>query len=522
MKNESRTHNSLRNMGIGFATQILNIFLNFISRTIFIKILGVEFLGINGLFSNILLILSLADLGIDSAMIFSLYKPLAINDYKLVNRLVSFYKNVYRIIAIAVAVIGLSLIPFLEYLVNTDRAIPYLQVYYVLFLLNSVVSYLFVYKTSVIEADQKNFLIRLYSVAFEFFKIVAQAILLILTHNYIIYLLLNIIFSIFKNFTLANRTDKLYPFLKEPSEKLDKKTKKQVFENVNSMFLYKIGGVLLNNTDNILISIILGTIWVGYYSNYYLVVTGLTSFTSILFTSISSSVGNLIASSEDVAKRDYCNNRSEVIYKGLTFASFWIYGIGTICLFVLFNDFVSLWLDSSFTLSNPTVLAIVLNFYIAGILSGTTIYRNTTGLFRQIKYIFLYTATINIILSIILGHVYGLAGILFATFIARIVVNFWFEPWMLYKTYFKKKSSEYFVNQMKYFVIIFLSMFMFFYFDSFISSPTLLNFITRATIYFFILNFLFFLLFKNTVEMKLLILKIKPILNFKRLLYKKK
>lgn len=522
MKEESRTRNSLRNMSVGFVAQILNLLLNFISRTLFIKILGVEFLGINGLFSNILLILSLADLGIDSAMIFSLYKPLATKNYIIINSLVSFYKKVYRTIAISVAVIGVALVPFLKYLVNTNQEIPYLEVYYVLFLLNSVVSYLFVYKTSVIEADQKNFLIRIYSVVFEFFKIITQSVFLVLTHNYIIYLLLSIIFSMLKNITLANRANKLYPFLYGPSEKLDRNTKKQIFDNVKSMSFYKIGGVLLNNTDNILISVMLGTIWVGYYSNYYLIITGITSFTSILFTSISSSVGNLIASSDEVVNENTNHDKNEVIYKGLTFVSFWIYGIGTICLFVLFNDFISLWLGHGFSLSTATVMAIVLNFYIAGILSGTTIYRNTTGLFRQIKYIFLYTAAVNLVLSIVLGYFYGMAGILFATFIAKSTVNFWFEPWMLYKTYFKKKSLVYFGDQFKYFLTVFLGMLTISFLDNFVASPTIINFIARAVIYFLILNFIFFMLFKNTIQMEFLLSKIQPIVMSVAHLYKKR
>ncbi|MER2227479.1 MAG: transporter [Carnobacterium sp.] len=513
MKEESRTRNSLRNISVGFTSQILNLILNFVSRTIFIKVLGVEFLGLNGLFSNILLILSLADLGIDSAMIFSLYKPLADKNYPLINALVTFYKKVYQMIAVAVAVIGLSLVPFLGYLINVENNIPYLEIYYIIFLLNSVVSYLFVYKTSVIEADQKNFLIRIYSVAFEFFKIIAQSVLLILTHNYFIYLLLNVIFSLLKNATLAYRANKLYPFLSEPAEKLNGSTKKQIYDNVKSMFMYKIGGVLLNNTDNILISVMLGTIWVGYYSNYYLIITGLTSFTSILFTSLSSSVGNLIASSEMVTNDGQNNGRGEDIYNGLSFVSFWIYGIGAICLFVLFNDFITIWLNASFTLSILTVLAIVLNFYISGILSVTTIYRNTTGLFRDIKYIFLYTATVNLILSVVLGQVIGLPGILIATFIARLVVNFWYEPLMLYKIYFQKKSNGYFFKQIKYFIVLFFSIAVIYGIDSFIASPSFLNFIIRATVYFLVLNVLFFALFKNTNEMKFLLSKINPILT---------
>lgn len=513
MKDESRTRNSIRNISVGVTSQILNLLLNFVSRTIFIKVLGVEFLGINSLFSNILLILSLADLGIDSAMIFSLYKPLATKDYPLVNALVTFYKKVYLVIASAVAIIGLSLVPFLGYLINIDQDIPNLEIYYVVFLLNSVVSYLFVYKTSVIEADQKNFLIRIYSVAFELFKIIAQSIFLILTHNYIIYLVLNVVFSLLKNATLAYQANKLYPFLSEPSQNLDGDTKHQIFENVKSMFMYKIGGVLLNNTDNILISVLLGTIWVGYYSNYYLIIAGLTSFTSILFTSISSSVGNLIASTDQDGEESNSNEKNEFIYKGLTFASFWIYGIGTICLYVLFNDFITIWLNSSFTLSISTVIAIVLNFYISGILSSTVIYRNTTGLFREIKYIFLYTAGLNLVLSVVIGHFLGLTGILIATFIARLIVNFWYEPVMLYKNYFKKNSMPYFMNQLKYFIILFSCMFFIPYVDQFIESPSLMNFILRAVLYFVLLNGIFFILFKNTSEMNFLLSKLTPILT---------
>ena len=197
---ESRTKKSLRNILFSLGNQIVTILLGFVNRSVFIWTLGVGYLGISGLFSDILTMLSLADLGFGVALTYSMYKPLAEHDYDRLAALTGLYRRVYRIIALAVTVIGLALVPFLKYLINLRHPIPYITLYYLMFLANTVASYLVVYKTSILTADQKDYLLKKYQSLFSIGQVVCTTTLLWLTHNYFIYLLIQVIFTYTQNF----------------------------------------------------------------------------------------------------------------------------------------------------------------------------------------------------------------------------------------------------------------------------------------------------------------------------------
>lgn len=183
--NKSRTKNTARNIIFGLTNQILTLLFNFINRTIFIKVLGTEYLGINGLFSDILMMLSMADLGFGTAMVYSFYKPLAENNRCKIAALITFYKKVYNFIALGVAIIGVALVPFLGYIVNLSKPVPYIRIYYLFFLANTVISYLFVYKASIINADQKNYIISKYQLVINFCSMLFQSVFLIITNAFV-------------------------------------------------------------------------------------------------------------------------------------------------------------------------------------------------------------------------------------------------------------------------------------------------------------------------------------------------
>lgn len=499
MTNESRTKNSMKNIFFGIGYQIIILILSFFSRTIFINVLGAEYLGINGLYSNILQVLSLADLGLTSAMTFSLYRPLAEKNYSLITSLMNFFTKIYNYIALAIGILGLSLVPFLNSIVNTNTYIPNIGIFYLLFLSNSVFSYLFISKSTIIIADQRNYLIKKYSLLFEVFKFSLQILVLYLFKSYSTYLIIQLLVTVIKNLYIAKISNTLYPFIKNKSLKLDYKERESIFENVKSMFIYRIGGVILNNTDNIIISSLIGTLYVGLYSNYLLIVNGIRGFTDILFSSIASSIGNLNAVTIKTNNLEKKNN-NEKIYDIINFLSFWIYGFCSICLFVLLNDFISLWIGKEYLFNNLEVLVIVLNFYIPGSLSGTILFRDTTGLFRQTKFIFMFTSIINLILSVILGRNYGLVGILGATLVSRLLTNVWYEPFMLYKNYFKKSALEYFFKQFKYLMFLFLVLTLTLVINTFFNKLNLSNFFFKLAFCVLFSNFMFIIFYKNSKE----------------------
>lgn len=436
----SRTKNSIRNITFSFGYQVLVLILGFINRTIFINILGVNYLGISGLFSDILSMLSLADLGFGVALTYSMYKPLAENDYRRLAGLANLYKKVYRIIALAVSLIGLALVPFLKYLVHLSRPIPNLQLYYILFLANTVASYLVVYKTSILTADQKDYMLSKYRSIFSFFQTVFMTLFLWLTHNYTVYLCVQVFFTYAVNFYCSYIAEKEYPFIKEKVE-LPFSEVKEIFRNLYSVFLYKISGVLLNATDNTLISVLVNTSMVGYYSNYSMIITNVTNLINTLFYSLTASLGNLVV--KEKAERRY------QVFQMIQSVSIILSTI-CICGFTfLIQDFIRLWLGNKFVLDYPILIAIIINFYLSIILLPIWVYREATGLYQQTKYIMVITALINLVLSIWWGQIFGVAGILLASAVARLSTYVWYEPILLFKEYFGISSWIYFRNIIK-------------------------------------------------------------------------
>lgn len=255
MKTNSRTQYAIKNASITTCMQIVNIILGFVSRTIFIYLLNSDYLGVNSLFTNILTVLSFAELGIGNAIVFSLYKPIAENDKKKIQALMKFYKNAYWLIGGFIFFAGLCVIPFLGIIINEKPVIDEsLTLIYFLYLSNTAISYFFSYKKTLITACQKDYVVQVYTRVFQFIQLVMQSIFLLITHNFIIYLIILIICTIGQNIALSIKADKMFPILKENNNNvLLEEEKKSIFDNVKALFVYKFGSVILNGTDNIII-----------------------------------------------------------------------------------------------------------------------------------------------------------------------------------------------------------------------------------------------------------------------------
>lgn len=450
MNEQSRSRNSIKNLFFGIGGQILTLLLSFISRTIFINLLGADYLGVNGLYSNILIVLSLAELGIGNVLIYSLYKPIQENDKDSIKALLDYFKKMYRIIALVILVLGISIIPFLSIIIKSDLVYEDLILYYVLFLLNSVSSYFVVYKTILINADQKIYIIKIVQTIFTFIKEVGQITILLLTKSYVAYLLVLIATTILNNIVLSIKADKMYPFIKEKGVFVKKINIGDLNQIIKSAFLYKIGVVIMNNTDNIIISVLIGTVYVGFYSNYSLLIASVTIFINIVIQAIFSSIGNFNA--------DGNRDKSYRMFNILLLIFHWISAVCSVCFLLVFNDFIQFWLGTGYLLEMKVVWAIVINFYIQNIVNPVWIYRETMGLYNEIKYVMLVASLINLVLSVILGLIWGLVGIFVATALSRIVTTVWFEPKLLYKQKFDQPVIEYWKRQSKYFLITLLNL----------------------------------------------------------------
>ena len=438
----SRSYNSVRNIGFGVIKQLITLALAFLSRTIFVRLLGAEYTGVSGLYNNILMVLSLAELGVGNVLVYSLYEPLKNKDTNKIYNLIMYFKKIYRLIAFLIMLIGVAFIPCLHYIVKSDLPKNKLITYYILYLLNSVMSYFIIYKSTLIQADQKIYIHNMVGTIVLIVQYVAQIIYLILTKNFVGYLIIQIICTLLQSVILNHIANCLYPYLKNKSEK-----SKQVIdsidfkENIKSMFLYKIATVVINNTDNILISILLGTVFVGYYSNYFALTTYMSTFISLVITGMMASLGNLNAEKD--------SDKSYQVFKNLIFVFNGITCFCVVCYLSIVQDFIPIWLGNEYIIGYDNVIAIMFSFYIANVTNPIWMFRETLGLFKEMKYIMFATAILNIVLSVIFGKIWGMAGILAATGLARILTIVWYEPKVLFSKIFKKPVSGYFKQQLK-------------------------------------------------------------------------
>ena len=444
---ESRTKNTLLNITFSFIYQILSIILGFLNRTIFIYVLGVNYLGLSGLFKDVLTMLSLSDLGLNVALTYSMYEPLAKKDYRKLAALTNFYRQVYHIIAIIFSLIGILLIPFLKYIINLKHPIPYTNIYYILFLANTVSSYLVIYKTSILTSDQKDYVLNKYKSIFSFFQTAFMTLFLWLTHSYFIYLFIQLIFTYAQNFYCSHVAVKLYPFI-EKKIAISKKEIKVLLKNIYSVFIYKVSGVLLSATDNMIISIMIGTSIVGIYSNYSMILVEAQVVINTFFYSITASLGNLIVNSNEEERYK--------VFLTMQIISDIVSCICVSCFTFLLQDFIGLWLGRHFLINKCAFGAVILNFYLQVNLMPVWVYREATGLYQQTKYVMLLTAVINLFLSVILAKSIGLAGILFASAISRLLTYFWYEPIILFNSYFRYPSYNYFLIILRNIVVIFI------------------------------------------------------------------
>ncbi|MGN0787737.1 MAG: lipopolysaccharide biosynthesis protein [Candidatus Onthoplasma sp.] len=443
-----RKLHSIRNLIFGIIYQVINLILSFVCRTLLIWKLGNGILGINSLYSNILTLLSLAELGISNVFLFKLYKPIAEGDDELLSQYMRFYKKVYNIIALVVCILGLLFIPFLKYIVSNDVVISNsdLIIYYLLFLTSTVVSYFLVYKQMLINANQDLYILKIVNLITLIVQTVLRIIFLIVYPNYKIYIIIEIISVLLSNLVLHFYVDKKFPQLKRYRTNLSKENKKDLIIKVKDTFLYRLGGVLITNTDSIIISSVLSTLLVGYLSNYNLIITAINGIVSVITNALFSSVGNLALEHNSVKSKQIFNVMLLIYqYIGCFCA------IGMLC---TFNDFITMWLKSpEFLLDFSVVFALCANFYLTTVISPVYIFRENNGLFAKVKYLLLIAAAINIVTSVILAQLLGLLGVILGTIICRLLTTIIFEPPILYKEVFKSSPKEYFFKQLKAFII---------------------------------------------------------------------
>lgn len=451
MKDESRTVNSIKNSFVSILYNCLNILIAFIAQSIFIKTLGSEYNGIKSLFLNLLSMLSVVELGFGVAVVYNLYKPVANKDYESIKAIMKFYRKIYRIIAIIIFALGLILLPFIPTIVGKTNVDSNLYLIFLLFLVNSCCTYLFSYKRSILYASQKNFIINLFDLLFNFIKNALQILILIIFKNFYIYLLVQIAVTMINNMCISIFVNKKFTYLKKVDKNLtlDKSIKDEIINKVKGLLFHKIGGFFVAGTDNILISMSknLGVIYVGYYSNYNMIISNVALVFSTMISSITASVGNLLVEKSN----DY--QRKLQTYRSVFLINSWLYCFGATSIYILAQDFIEIWLGKEYVLPQFVLLILAINFYINGTKIASNTFKEAAGIFYEDRFMPIIESIVNIFASLLFMHFFGLAGVFMGTITSSIVLLFVSYPIYMYKKVFLDKAINYFKLYFKYFII---------------------------------------------------------------------
>ncbi|MGL0895837.1 lipopolysaccharide biosynthesis protein [Faecalibacterium duncaniae] len=506
----NRTQKSVKNMTIGMLSQLFTLWLSFVSRTVFIKFLTAEYLGISGLFSNVLTVLSFAELGIGDAMTYAMYKPVKEDNRKLVNQLMVVYKKAYTGIAVVVGAIGLGLSFFLSFIIAEPPDIPEsLQLIFWLYVVNNMASYILTYKKSILIAYQENYIVSEVQQIASLIQQIAQMIVLCFTKQYILYLIIQILCTILNNIIISVVVKKRYPWINEKDgEELPQEVSKEIFKNVKALSISKIAGVVSNGSDNIIISKFVGLSSVGVASNYTMIINSLNGILWNGLSSLTSSFGNFNVDSTIGQRRKLFNE--------LFLCSYWLYGFMTIGIITLANSFVPLWVGSNYLVPQGVVLALVLITYISGVNFPVYTYQSTLGMFDKMKIPYVLFAVFNILLSILLGKNWGLFGVYIATSITRLCTSEVSSGYYVYRYGLKLSPLKYLKKYVIYFLILILNILVTNYAVSLVQIAGIIGFSIKVVTCTVVCNAIYFVCFFRTTEFRNLLIRAKGLLSSRR------
>lgn len=442
-----RTKNAGRNIIFGCILKLYQIGVPFLMRTVMIYYMGVQYLGLSSLFASVLQVLNLAELGVGSALVYSMYKPIAEDDNETICALMRIYKIYYRIIGFVIAVLGLLFLPFVPMVVKSDLP-PGLNLY-VLYLLNltvTVLSYwMFAYKSSLLLAHQRNDEVSKVNLITMTIQYALQFIVIILFHNYYLYVMVALATQVLTNVVTAIVADRMFPQYK-PKGNLDESDIKKINRRIKDLFTSKIGSVVVNSVDTIVISAFLGLTPLAIYQNYYYIINSIIGFVLIVFQSCTAGIGNsLVVETKEKNLQD--------LHK-FTFIISWIGGFCATCLICLYQPFMEIWVGKELMLGFNMVICFSAYFYIHEINQLLNTYKDAAGIWHEDRFRPLVTALVNLAMNLIFVQKWGLYGVKISTIFSMLFVGM---PWILYNLFtvlFNKKDLKNYIQRLIYYAVV--------------------------------------------------------------------
>lgn len=450
----NRTKHSILNVIASLAMTTVSICIGLVTQRAFLQHLGLEYAGVNTLFINIVSMIGMVELGLGTTIVYHLYEPISKNDKNKIISLLHLYKKGYWTIALAIAFIGILVLPFVNIIVGVNSIHDNINIIYVLFVVDSVLSYLMSYKRSIMYACQKSYIINAIRTVFIVCVNIAQIYILFKYQNYYAYLVIGIVMRVIENVVVNKIIDRMYPYINDPLlEPILDSEKKDIFVKIKAIFMHKIGKFAAIGSDNIVISIFLGVGVVGLYSNYYMVIYALTTILKQIFYSLNASIGNLIVTSQ--------NKKIFLVFKNINFINLCLAVIGSVGFFIAANDFILLWLgDSKFLIDKSTLLILSICLFFQLMRFTMNSFKEASGVFVADRYMPLIEATINVVLSVIFVNIFGLAGIFVGTLVSELFIQLVSYPKYTYTKIFKQSYFMYYAFLLKYAIVMGLSMFL--------------------------------------------------------------
>ena len=502
----SRTKNATRNIIWGICYKITMLLLPFAVRTVMIYTLGSQYLGLNSLFTSVLDVLSLAELGVGSAMVYAMYRPIAEEDTEIVCALLNLYKKIYRMIGGFIAVIGLILLPFIRNFISGDvpKDINIYIIFFVYIVNTSGSYFLFAYKSSILNASQRNDMASKVNMVTGIVKYIMQIVVLLFWHNYYGYVIVIPITSFAANIIIAYTAKKMYPqYICKGNVKpeLIKEIKGKVF----ALFAVKITSVIYNSVDSIVISAFLGLIVLAKYNNYYYILSAIISIVTVVFTSITSSIGNSIVLESD--KKNYND------YMNLSFINAWIVGWCTVCLFCLYQPFMRLWVGKSLMFNLDIVVCFCIYFYAFQLKSVQSAYKDAAGLWKEDMWRSYAANIFNLVMNIILVKTIGIYGILISTILALTIITYPWQTWMIHKKLFHCSMWPYMKKLLIYTIVTIVACLITYGVIGLVKGNGIIDFCIKTIICIILPNILFLIISFKTKEFKLMLETIRKIIK---------
>ncbi len=495
-----RVRQAEKNIFFGYMSNFIIMIMGFLQRTVFIAVLDGTLLGVNTLYTDILSVLSLAELGIGSALNYSLYKPVAENDQEKIKSYMRLYKKAYLAIAGVIGAVGLALIPFLPYLIKDSKGVTgrELIIYYLIFLFNTVSTYFVAYKYSLANAQQRGYIQTNIATITKIITVLAQIVILLVTKNFLLFLLTQSAVELLQKIFVSIYFNRLYPYLKDRNvTKLQKEETDVVVTKTKALMFHKIGDVARLSTDSIIITYFMDVNWVGIVGNYSLIINYATNLISVIFSSVISGFGNLVATES--------KEKQYEVFKVYRFVACWLFGFAAVGFWLLLTPLITgIWLDESWGLGNVVLTLMLIDFYFKGGRTVLVNFKIAAGVFEQDKYLSLLQGVVNLILSIIGIRYIGLAGVYVGTVVSGVMANL-IRPGIIYRNCFSRNVWSYFRDSFKYIgAIAGITLLMIPVKALVMAQINLVTFIVMAGIVTLAYNMIFWLLFHKTQEFRYL------------------